>query len=80
MSLDHATALPGRCATCADEGGIGRVVDLLANGLAIVALGNGPAEVAIDLVPDARVGDALVVHLGVALARLGDGREMAQMP
>jgi hydrogenase maturation factor len=30
-------------------------------------------EVALDLLPEARVGDAVLVHAGVALARMGEG-------
>ncbi len=35
-------------------------------------LGNR-AEVAADFVPDARPGDVLLVHLGVAIGRVGEG-------
>jgi hydrogenase maturation factor len=36
----------------------------------MVALPSGPVEVAIDLVPEAGVGDHLIVHLGFAIARI----------
>jgi hydrogenase maturation factor len=36
----------------------------------VIALDAGVERVAIDLVPDARVGDLLLCHAGIALERL----------
>ena len=60
----------GHCTVCADEGEIGHVVEIRPDGLAVVALPSGPVEIAIDLVPEAGVGDELIVHLGFAIARI----------
>ena len=49
---------PARCVTCSDE--------------AVIAAGAQTERVAIDLVPDARPGDLLLCHAGIALARLED--------
>ena len=38
--------------------------------LALVAVGGGVERVAIDLVPDARPGDVVLCHAGIALERL----------
>ncbi len=59
-----------RCLTCSDEAVAARVTAL--DGIeAIVALPAGEEErVALDLVPDARLGDLLLCHAGIALARL----------
>jgi len=61
----------GHCVTCSDEGVPMRVVATNAEGLAVCA---GGVEVMTDLVGDVEPGDELLVHAGVALARLG-GRE-----
>jgi hydrogenase maturation factor len=61
-----------RCVTCADEAVAARVrtVEALA---AVVDLDGRVERVAIDLVPDARPGDLLLCHAGIALERLGEG-------
>ena len=60
------------CITCADEGVEVTVVGTAADGLAECADGNGVAgEVDVALVGDVAPGDALLVHAGVAIARLG---------
>jgi hydrogenase maturation factor len=41
----------------------------------VVSVGGARAEVALELVPEARVGDALLVHAGVALGRIGEETE-----
>lgn len=42
-----------------------------ASGLSgMVSVGGACAEIALDLVPQAQVGDALLVHAGVALTRM----------
>jgi hydrogenase maturation factor len=62
---------PDRCLTCSDEAVAARVrsVDALE---AVIAAGNETERVAIDLVPDARPGDLLLCHAGIALERLED--------
>ncbi len=63
---------PQRCLTCADDAVAGRVrrVDGLE---AVVAVAGESERVAIDLVPDAREGDLLLCHAGIALERLERG-------
>lgn len=63
---------PGRldCLTCADEAVTARVRTV--NGLeaVVVAAGASSERVAIDLVPDARPGELLLCHAGIALERV----------
>ena len=61
---------PERCLTCSDEAVAARVT--AREGVeATVALPTGEEErVALDLVPEARLGDLLLCHAGIALARL----------
>ncbi|MCZ7589690.1 MAG: HypC/HybG/HupF family hydrogenase formation chaperone [Gaiella sp.] len=57
------------CATCADEAMAARV--LAVDGLEADVVVDGRVErVAIDLVPDARPGELLLCHAGIALERL----------
>jgi hydrogenase maturation factor len=67
MSLDAE-----RCLTCSDDAVAARVraVDGLT---AEVAVGAQVERVAIDLVHDARPGDLLLCHAGIALERLEEG-------
>jgi hydrogenase maturation factor len=60
------------CITCGDEGVAMRVVELdAARGLAVCADGAGArSEVDLGLVAGVAGGDELLVHAGVALARL----------
>ncbi len=60
----------GRCSICADEGLPGRVLELRPGNLALVEMPGGPQEVALDLLDDVKTGERLLVHLGVAIARL----------
>jgi hydrogenase maturation factor len=63
-----------RCITCADEGVIARVIELDAStGLARCA-GEQGEELAVEVafVDAVAAGDALLVHAGVALARVED--------
>jgi len=63
------TVRPERCITCADEAVAARVV--LLDGLeATVAVDGRRERVAVDLVPDTRLGDLLLCHAGIALERL----------
>ena len=65
-------ARTGSCHLCGDEAVAGRVLAVdAATRTATVAFESGTATVALDLV-DAAVGDALLVHLGFAIARLED--------
>ncbi|HUF38222.1 MAG TPA: HypC/HybG/HupF family hydrogenase formation chaperone [Anaerolineales bacterium] len=73
--FNHQTAvcLPGpdeSCSVCADEGVEGRVIALLSDELARVAMPAGEREIAIDLVDSVSVGDVLLIHTGFAIARV----------
>ena len=57
----------GHCVTCSDEGVAMRVVETRPDG---IALCDGGVEVMTDLVGDVRADDELLVHAGVAIARL----------
>jgi hydrogenase maturation factor len=60
------------CVTCSDEGVPVRVVEARGDGIAVCADAAGAAtEVMTDLVGTVAPGDALLVHAGVAIARLG---------
>ena len=64
MSLDSQ-----RCVTCSDEAVAARVRAV--EGLeAAVDVAGQVERVAIDLVPDARPGDLLLCHAGIALERI----------
>lgn len=59
------------CALCADEGLPARVLALdETTNLARVQLENEEREVALDLLDGVRVGDFVLVHLDVAIAKL----------
>jgi hydrogenase maturation factor len=60
---------PDRCVSCSDEAVTARV-ESVDGREAVVAAGAGTERVAIDLVPDARPGDVLLCHAGIALERL----------
>jgi hydrogenase maturation factor len=60
---------PETCVTCGDVAVTARVDEV--DGLqALVSVGDHAERVAIDLVPDARVGDLLLCHAGIALERV----------
>lgn len=60
---------PEACVTCGDVALPARVVEV--TGMqALVAAGDETQRVAIDLVPDARPGELLLCHAGVALERI----------
>jgi hydrogenase maturation factor len=60
------------CITCSDEGRELRVLEQGHDGVAVCAAeGGARAEVLTDLVAPVRPGDLLLVHAGVAIARLG---------
>jgi hydrogenase maturation factor len=54
------------CITCSDEGRVAEVRAVYGDGRADVLVGGRPAVVDVSLV-DARPGDLLLVHAGVAL-------------
>ncbi len=58
------------CITCSDEGVPMRVVATHEDGLARCEAEGTESEVMIDLVGPVSAGDNLLVHAGVALARL----------
>jgi hydrogenase maturation factor len=58
---------PNHCVTCSDEGVPMRVREVRADG---TALADDGTEVMVDLVAPVKAGDELLVHAGVALARL----------
>jgi hydrogenase maturation factor len=58
---------PNHCVTCSDEGVPMRVHDVRGDGIALC--GDG-VEVMVDLVAPVEPGDEVLVHGGVALARL----------
>jgi hypothetical protein len=60
----------GHCSICSDEGIPGRVIALRPNEMALVEMDNSQQEVALDLIENVQVGDRLLVHVGVAIARL----------
>ncbi|MGH3982559.1 MAG: HypC/HybG/HupF family hydrogenase formation chaperone [Pseudonocardiaceae bacterium] len=58
------------CITCSDEAVAVRIVELLADDLAVVDTGSGMEEVSVALV-SARIGDEILVHAKEAIAVLG---------
>lgn len=54
------------CVTCSDQAVAVVVVELLADGMAVVDAGSSREEVSVALV-DARVGDNVLVHGGEAI-------------
>lgn len=66
MSVDRE-----RCLTCGDVAVSARVVEV--DGLHAIVEAEGETErVGIDLVSDARIGDLLLCHAGIALSRVED--------
>jgi len=67
---DLACTDPGHCVTCADEGVEMRVAEVADDGLATCVDAAGTRhEVMVDLVAPIAVGDGVLVHAGVAIAR-----------
>jgi hydrogenase maturation factor len=61
---------PGHCITCSDEAVEAAVIAV--EGLeAVVRVDDVEERVAIDLVPEAALGDVLLCHAGIALERVG---------
>ena len=61
-----------RCVTYSDEGRTAEVVTITSNGRAGVILGGARLTLDVSLVEPLSVGDLVLVHAGVALARLAD--------
>ena len=59
------------CVTCSDEGVPMRVLAAAEDGIARCEADGTETDVMTDLVGPVTVGDNLLVHAGVALARLG---------
>lgn len=66
----RADPATGHCITCSDEGVEGRVLALRGDDLAEVEVEGEAREVATELLDGVAVGDVLLVHAGVAIARL----------
>lgn len=61
----------GHCITCSDEATPARVLRLdAANGLALVAVGDASEEIDISLVDALVPGDVVLVHGGIAIAKV----------
>ena len=58
---------PNHCVTCSDEGVLSRVVESRPDALALCDDGH---EVMTDLVGPVEIGDVLIVHAGIAIARV----------
>ncbi|MDQ3876150.1 MAG: HypC/HybG/HupF family hydrogenase formation chaperone [Actinomycetota bacterium] len=62
------------CITCSDEGVPMRIVEASGDGLAVCIDGEGSqSTVMTDLVAPVAPGDGVLVHAGVALARIDPG-------
>ena len=57
----------GHCTTCSDEGVPMRIVEVCGAGIAVC---EDDVEVMTDLIGDVRSGEEVLVHAGVAIARL----------
>jgi hydrogenase maturation factor len=62
------------CITCSDEGRVAEVRAILSDGSAEVMVGGQSETVDVSLVDPVAAGDLLLVHAGVALTALGEGR------
>ncbi|MDX2005005.1 MAG: HypC/HybG/HupF family hydrogenase formation chaperone [Meiothermus sp.] len=58
------------CSTCGDVAVPVEVLEILGGDAVVEDRLGRQATVAIDFFPEARVGDALLVHMGVAISRL----------
>jgi hydrogenase assembly chaperone HypC/HupF len=74
MSRVEDDCAAGHCVTCSDEGVPMRVIELGADGVAACLDDDGTQhDVLTDLVGAPLPGDIVLVHAGVALARLEEG-------
>lgn len=62
---------PLHCVTCSDEAVRGRVLRIGSRGIASVQFEDAIEEVSVELI-EAAPGDIVLVHAGVAIARLDD--------
>jgi hydrogenase maturation factor len=62
------------CITCSDEGRVAEVRGVPVNGLVEVMVQGALETIDATLVEPVKVGDLLLVHAGVALTTVGDGR------
>ncbi len=70
-STPGACDVDGHCVTCSDEALDARVLRVdAASGLALVAMQDATMEVDTTLVDEVQPGDVLLVHAGVAIARV----------
>jgi hydrogenase maturation factor len=60
----------GRCITCGDEALEAEVVRVDEDGTALVAVGGRTIEIDVSLIDELSRGDRVLIHGGVALARL----------
>ena len=60
------------CVTCSDEGRLGEVLAVSADGMARVRVAGELRTVATALVDPVRTGDLVLVHAGTAIGRVGD--------
>lgn len=77
MTAQGPECLPDVCVTCSDTAVPVRVLELLADGLALADTGGGREEISVALV-EAGPGDVVLVHAKEAIAvvsRSGDGQE-----
>ncbi|ADG07176.1 HypC/HybG/HupF family hydrogenase formation chaperone [Kyrpidia tusciae] len=64
-----ATLAEDGCAVCGDVAVPVQVLEVRGNEAVVEDRKGQRAEVAVDFVPDVRVGEILLVHLGVAIGR-----------
>ena len=60
----------GHCVTCGDEALEAVVLQVGDDGTALVAVGDQTAEIDVSLVEELAQGDRVLIHGGVALARI----------
>ena len=61
-----------RCTTCGDTAVVVRIVERSGNNAVCVDRDGERTTVELDFVPDARAGDEVLAHFGVAIARIGE--------
>jgi hypothetical protein len=62
--------LAGRCVTCSDEAPEALVLQVGGDGTALVSIGDRLTEIDVSLVGELAQGDRVLIHGGVALARV----------
>ncbi len=72
--MNELGCVDAHCVTCSDEGVPMRIVEASGDGLAVCIDGEGSqSTVMTDLVAPVAPGDGVLVHAGVALARIDPG-------